>query len=76
MTTMARSIAPSLGAAFSNRIGRSPILTTTRLLTKDEYLNYVEMVFKRADTDGDGTLDAKEVRTHAGRVLMRLLRPR
>ncbi len=47
-----------------------------KTLTKDEYLNYVEMVFKRADTDGDGTVDAKEARTHAGRVLMRLLRPR
>jgi Ca2+-binding EF-hand superfamily protein len=47
-----------------------------RTLTKDEYLNYVEIVFKRADTDGDGTVDAKEARTHAGRVLLRLLRPR
>jgi Ca2+-binding EF-hand superfamily protein len=47
-----------------------------KTLTKDEYLNYVEMVFKRADTDGDGTVDAKEARTHAGRVLLRLLRPR
>jgi hypothetical protein len=47
-----------------------------KTLTKDEYLSYVEMVFKRADTDGDGTVDAKEARTHAGRVLMRLLRPR
>ena len=47
-----------------------------KTLTKDEYLNYVEVVFKRADTDSDGTIDAKEARTHAGRVLMRLLRSR
>lgn len=47
-----------------------------KTLTKDEYLNYVEIVFKRADTDGDGTVDAKEARTHAGRLLLRLLRPR
>jgi Ca2+-binding EF-hand superfamily protein len=47
-----------------------------KTLTKDEYLNYVETVFKRADTDNDGTVDAKEARTHAGRVLLRLLRAR
>ena len=47
-----------------------------KTLTKDEYLNYVETVFKRADTDSDGTVDAKEARTHAGRVLLRLLRAR
>ena len=47
-----------------------------KTLTKDEYLNYVETLFKRADTDNDGTVDAKEARTHAGRVLLRLLRAR
>jgi Ca2+-binding EF-hand superfamily protein len=47
-----------------------------KTMTKDEYLNYVEIVFKRADKDGDGTVDAKEARSHAGRVLLRLLRPR
>jgi Ca2+-binding EF-hand superfamily protein len=45
-----------------------------RTLTKDEYLNYTEFVFKRADKDGDGTVDAKEARTSAGRMLLRLLR--
>jgi Ca2+-binding EF-hand superfamily protein len=49
---------------------------TDKTLTKDEYLNYVETVFKGADTDNDGTVDAKEARTHAGRVLLRLLRAR
>ena len=39
-----------------------------KTLTKDEYLNYVEFAFKRADKDGDGTVDAKEARTHAGRA--------
>jgi len=47
-----------------------------KTLTKAEYLNYVEFAFKRADKNGDGTVDAKEARTHAGRVLMRLLRSR
>jgi Ca2+-binding EF-hand superfamily protein len=47
-----------------------------KTLTKEEYLNFVEYAFKRADTNGDGTIDAKEARTHAGRVLLRLLRPR
>ena len=47
-----------------------------KTLTKDEYLNYVEFAFKRADKNGDGTVDAKEARSHAGRLLLRLLRPR
>jgi Ca2+-binding EF-hand superfamily protein len=47
-----------------------------KTLTKEEYLNYVEYAFKRADTNGDGTVDATEARTHAGRVLLRLLRAR
>jgi Ca2+-binding EF-hand superfamily protein len=47
-----------------------------KTLTKDEYLKYVEYAFKRADTDSDGTVDAKEARSHAGRVLLRLLRAR
>jgi Ca2+-binding EF-hand superfamily protein len=40
-------------------------------LTKDEYLALVEKLFKRADTDGDGTLDAKELHS---KTLARLLR--
>jgi EF-hand domain pair len=47
-----------------------------KTLTKDEYLNYVEFAFKRADTNGDGTVNATEARTYAGRVLLRLLRAR
>jgi Ca2+-binding EF-hand superfamily protein len=47
-----------------------------KTLTKDEYLKYVEYAFKRADTNSDGTVDAKEARSHAGRVLLRLLRAR
>jgi hypothetical protein len=46
-----------------------------KTLSKDQYLKYVEFAF-RADKDGDGTVDAKEARTHAGRVLLRLLRER
>jgi hypothetical protein len=47
-----------------------------KTLTKQEYLNYVEYAFTRADVNGDGTVNAKEARTHAGRVLLRLLRAR
>ena len=47
-----------------------------KTLSKDEYLNYVEFAFKRADTNSDGTVNATEARTHAGRVLLRLLRAR
>ena len=45
-------------------------------LTEDEYLNYVEFALKRADKDGDGTVDAKQARMYAGRPLMRPLRER
>jgi Ca2+-binding EF-hand superfamily protein len=47
-----------------------------KTLTKEEYLNYVELAFKRADKNGDGSVNEKEARTHAGRVLLRLLRAR
>jgi Ca2+-binding EF-hand superfamily protein len=47
-----------------------------KTVSKEEYLKYVEYAFKRADTNGDGTVNEKEARTHAGRVLLRLLRPR
>ncbi len=43
-------------------------------LTLDEYLAVVEKRFNAANRDGDGTLDAKELRTPAGRALLRLLR--
>src|SRR5262249_10225393 len=59
MTTMARSIAPNLKAAFDQDWAVADP-DNDKTLTKDEYLNYVEKVFKRADTDGDGTVDAKE----------------
>jgi hypothetical protein len=44
-----------------------------KTLTKAEYLNYVEFAFKRADKNGDWTVDANEARA-CGRVLLRLLR--
>jgi Ca2+-binding EF-hand superfamily protein len=47
-----------------------------KTLTKEEYLKYVEYAFKRADTDNEGKIEAKEARTYAGRVLLRLLRAR
>jgi Ca2+-binding EF-hand superfamily protein len=47
-----------------------------KTLTKEEYLNYVEYAFKRADTDHEAKIEPNEARTHAGRVLMRLLRAR
>ena len=43
-------------------------------ISKDEYLAVVEQRFKAADADGDGTLTPRELRTKAGRQLMRLLR--
>lgn len=43
-------------------------------LTLDEYLAVVEKRFNAANRDSDGTLDAKELRTPAGRALLRLLR--
>jgi Ca2+-binding EF-hand superfamily protein len=42
-------------------------------LTKDEYLTLIERWFRAADRDHDGTLDAAELRTPAGRALLRLI---
>jgi hypothetical protein len=44
-----------------------------KTISKDEYLAYVEVLFKRADSDNDGTIDAKELKTPAGHALLRLL---
>ncbi|HET7889357.1 MAG TPA: EF-hand domain-containing protein [Bradyrhizobium sp.] len=43
-------------------------------LSLDEYLAVVEKRFNAANRDNDGTLDAKELRTPAGRALLRLLK--
>jgi Ca2+-binding EF-hand superfamily protein len=43
-------------------------------LTKGEYLAVVEKRFTAADPDKDGTLDRKELRSAAGRALVRLVR--
>ena|SRR5215475_427412 len=43
-------------------------------LTKSEYLAVVEKRFNAADPDRDGTLDSRELKTKAGRALLRLLR--
>jgi hypothetical protein len=42
-------------------------------LTKEEYIGMAERLFKAADVDGEGTLDARELRSRAGRALQRLL---
>ena len=44
-------------------------------LTKAEYLTIVERRFRAANPDNDGTLDDKELRSPAGRALLRLLLP-
>jgi Ca2+-binding EF-hand superfamily protein len=42
-------------------------------LNKDEYLAVVEQRFKAADIDNDGTLTRQELKTKAGRQLLRLV---
>ncbi|MDN3276161.1 hypothetical protein QWJ07_17995 [Frankia sp. RB7] len=42
-------------------------------LSVNEYLAVVAQRFKAADRDGDGTLDGHELRSPAGRALLRLL---
>ena len=44
-----------------------------KTLDKNEYLALVEQRFKAADADGDGTVNAAEFGTPAGRALLRLL---
>jgi hypothetical protein len=43
-------------------------------LSKDEYIAMAEKLFKAADLENDGTLDARELRSKAGRALQRLLK--
>ena len=43
-------------------------------LTLDEYLAVVERRFNAANPDKDGTLDAKELNSRAGKALLRLLK--
>jgi Ca2+-binding EF-hand superfamily protein len=43
-------------------------------LTMDEYLAIVTQRFNAANKDNDGTLDAKEIKTFAGRALLQLLK--
>jgi hypothetical protein len=43
-------------------------------LTMDEYLALVEKLINAADTDKDGTIDAKELHSKAGHALLRSIR--
>ena len=43
-------------------------------VTKTDYLAAVEQRFKAADLDKNGVLSSKELRTTAGRLLLRLLK--
>jgi EF hand len=53
----------------------SPRLTPNDgTLDKNEFLALVEKRFKAADPDNDGTIDAKELKSAAGRSLVRLLK--
>jgi Ca2+-binding EF-hand superfamily protein len=45
-----------------------------KTISKDEYLAYVEVLFKKADPDNDGAIDAKELSSPAGHALLRLLK--
>jgi hypothetical protein len=44
-------------------------------LTKDEYLGLAEKLFKAADADKDEALTAKDLKSKAGRALLRLIQP-
>jgi hypothetical protein len=43
-------------------------------LTKDEYIAMAEKLFKAADVNNEGTLDRTELKSRAGRALLKLLR--
>ena len=42
-------------------------------LTKEEYIQMAERLFKAADANNEGTLDTRELRSRAGLALQRLL---
>ena len=68
MTMTARSTARSCRGRIPAQDWKIANPDSDKTISKDEYLAYVEVAFKRADTDNEGTVDAKEARTHAGRV--------
>ena len=46
---------------------------TQGTITKEEYLSLIEARFKTADPDNDDTLDAKELETESGQLILKLL---
>ena len=44
-----------------------------KTVSRDEFQNYVEKIFKDADPDNDGTVDEKELSTKQGKSLQRLI---
>lgn len=44
-----------------------------KTLSKQEYVEMAEKLFNAADSNNDGVLDAKELRSRAAQALMRLL---
>jgi hypothetical protein len=73
-TTTARSIKRSCHGRISAKDWAVADPDNDKTISKDEYLAYVEVLFKRADPDNDGTIDAKELSSPAGRALLRLLK--
>ncbi|HTV33364.1 MAG TPA: calcium-binding protein, partial [Methylocella sp.] len=62
------------GSRLSAKQFREADTDGDKTLSKDEYLALVEKLFNAADIRKDGTLDAKELRSKAGRALTRLIR--
>jgi Ca2+-binding EF-hand superfamily protein len=66
--------AKELHGRISKKDWRTADPDNDKTITKDEYLAYVEALFKQADTNGEGKLEGKELRSPAARKLERLLK--
>lgn len=63
-----------IGSRISKKEFKSADADANGKLTKDEFMSLIEQMFKAADPDNEGTLDAKELRTKPGNSLLRLTR--
>ena len=69
-----RAKSPALGDMSSTHLGDTAKPTPEEQALAKEYLAAVGERFKMADPDGDGTLDAKELNSKAGKALLALIK--
>ena len=73
-TATRRSTAKEIGKRIGKKEFSAADPDEDGTITKDEYLAYAASLFKEADKDNEGTLDAKELKSKPGKALLQLMR--